>query len=178
MRSLDLLGMKYANSGAKFTPFAEGFKMLGLVMDLSQSDSKKIFLGHTETEERAAELQEQLRGYIESGSGSSKDAERLRGRMLFYESFTFGRLAGAAVKSSGRFACGSRPPMKFDDDFKSALEFLLDRVSSAKPIVVTQKLKECWYIFTDGACDAAAAHGSTGGVPVSPQGKRRDEEVA
>ena len=164
--------------GRSLLHLPRGSRCWGLSWTFRRVTAKRFFLGHTETEERAAELQEQLRGYIESGSGSPKDAERLRGRMLFYESFTFGRLAGAAVKSSGRFACGSRPPMKFDDDFKSALEFLLGRVSSAKPIVVTQKLKECWYIFTDGACDAAAAHGSTGGVPVSPQGKRRDEEVA
>ena len=118
----NLLGMKFANSGAKDTPFAEKFKMLGL-MDLSQSGQKKIFLGHTE--ERASELGEQLQLHLDSGKMSSKEAERLRGRMLFYESFTFGRLFGEAIKAIGRVACGNRPSVVFRGDVKQSLEFLL-----------------------------------------------------
>ena len=34
---------------------------------------------------------------------------------------------------------------------------------------MTQKLKECWYIFTDGACERS--HGSIGGVLLTPQGE-------
>ena len=163
-----LLGMQYANSVSKCVPFAERFKMLGLVMNLSQSDQKKIYLGHTS--ERADELVEQLKYFLTSGKISSKEAERLRGRMLFFESFTFGRLAGEAVKSIGKFASGNRLPMRFSDDLRRALEFLLHRISSAKPIIVTPKLKERWYIFTDGACEAEASQGSIGGVLVSPTG--------
>ena len=165
----NLLGMKFANSGAKYTPFAEKFKMLGLMMDLSQSGQKKIFLGHTE--ERASELGEQLQLHLDSGKMSSKEAERLRGRMLFYESFTFGRLSGEAIKAIGRVACGNRPSVVFRGDVKQSLEFLLSRVTSARPITVTQKLKECWYIFTDGACEAERSHGSIGGVLLTPQGE-------
>ena len=165
----NLLGMKFANSGAKYIPFAEKFKMLGLMMDLSQSDQKKIFLGHTE--ERAAELGEQLQMHLDSGKMSSKEAERLRGRMLFYESFTFGRLSGEAIKAVGRLACGNRPSVVFRGDVKQSLEFLLGRVTSASPIAVTQKLKECWYIFTDGACEAEKSLGSIGGVLLTPTGE-------
>ena len=57
-----LHGMQYANSGSKCVPFAEQFKMLGLVMDLSQSEQKQIFLGHTN--ERASELVEQLKQVV------------------------------------------------------------------------------------------------------------------
>ena len=141
----NLLGMKFANSGAKYIPFAEKFKMLGLMMDLSQSDQKKIFLGHTE--ERAAELGEQLQMHLDSGKMSSKEAERLRGRMLFYESFTFGRLSGEAIKAVGRLACGNRPSVVFRGDVKQSLEFLLGRVTSASPIAVTQKQRMLVYFY-------------------------------
>ena len=164
-----LLGMKFANSGAKYVPFSEKFKMLGLVMDLSQSKHKQIYLGHTD--ERAAELSSQIRNFLKSGLMSSKEAERLRGRMLFYESFSFGRLAGDAVKTIGRVATGSRKPMKFGYEVQRALEFLLHRVEHARPITVTQRLKHCWYIFTDGACEAEQSRGSIGGVLFSPQGE-------
>ena len=163
-----LLGMQYANSGSKCVPFSERFKMLGLVMDLSQSDQKQIFLGHTN--ERSEELTSQIASYLSSGKISSKEAERLRGRLLFFESFTFGRLAGDAVKAIGRVACGNRPPMQFDKDVRIALEFLSHRIQSAKPIVVTPKLKECWIIFTDGACEAESSKGSIGGVLATPHG--------
>ena len=164
-----LLGMQYANSGSKCVPFSERFKMLGLVMDLSRSDHKQIFLGHTK--ERSEELTGQIKSYLSSGKIGSKEAERLRGRLLFFESFTFGRLAGDAVKAIGRVACGNRQPMNFDQDVRNALEFLLLRVQSAKPIVVTPKLKECWLIFTDGACEAESSKGSIGGVLITPHGE-------
>ena len=157
-----LLGMQYAKSGSKCVPFSEQFKMLGLVMDLSRSDQKQICLGHIN--ERAEELMSQIKSYLSSGKISSKEAERLRGRSLFFESFTFWRLAGDAVMAIGRVACGNRPPMTFDKDILSALEFLLIRIQSAKPIVVTPKLKECWLIFTDGTCEAESSKGSIGGV--------------
>ncbi len=113
--------MQYANSGSKCVPFSEQFKMLGLVMDLSRSERKQIFLG--DTNERAEELMSQIKSFLSSGKISSKEAERLRGRLLFFESFTFGRLAGDAAKAIGRFACGNRPPMPFDNDIRRALEF-------------------------------------------------------
>ncbi len=45
------------------------------------------------------------------------------------------------------------------------------RIQSAKPIVVTPKLKECWLIFTDGACEAESSKGSIGGVLITPLGE-------
>lgn len=77
-----------------------------------------------------------------AGKISSKEAERLRGRML-----------------------------AFDEDLRRALEFLLHRVNSSQPILVTKKLEECWFIFTDGACEADDECGSIGGVLVSPSGE-------
>ena len=49
----------------------------------------KVLLGHTD--ERREELCKTIDGLLGAGRISSKDAERLRGRMVFFEGFAFGR---------------------------------------------------------------------------------------
>ena len=72
-------------------PFSEQFKTLGLEVGTGQFSNGLVTIGHTQS--RRDELGEQLGAVLEEGSMSSKEAERMRGRMIFFEGFTFGRVA-------------------------------------------------------------------------------------
>ena len=78
----NLLGLQYAETGPTCPPFATVFKMLGLSIDLSHAETKKFTVGHTS--ERRTELLSSLLDILEKGEITSKEAERLRGRMLFF----------------------------------------------------------------------------------------------
>ena len=93
-----LLGLKYATEGKKFLPFDTAFKMLGLRLDLSNSRAKEVSIGHTD--ERRDELKQKIDEILSANQMDFKEAERLRGRMVFFEGFAFGRVANAAVKEA------------------------------------------------------------------------------
>jgi hypothetical protein len=57
--------------------------MLGLVVDLRNATSKAFFVSHTEEGRR--ELQQSLEDIIQKGDLTQKEAERTRGRMIFFE---------------------------------------------------------------------------------------------
>lgn len=58
---------------------------------------------HWSPPERSRELAENISGHPETCTISSKEAERLRGRVIFFEGFAFGRVACSAVKALGRW---------------------------------------------------------------------------
>ena len=89
-----LLGIDFADTGKKAVPFSNNFKMLGLVVNTINSVEGSITITHTD--ERKRELVEAMTAVLDSGSLSPKEAERLRGRMVFFEGYTFGRIANAA----------------------------------------------------------------------------------
>ena len=164
-----LLGLKFAEDGAKCQPFASSFKMLGVVMDLSDASSCCVRIGNTP--ERSKELAEHLTTHLQSGAMGSKEAERLRGRMIFFEGFSFGRVACSAVKSLGRVVDLKRNSVSLDKDMVSNLEFLRNRVENASPIRVGPRLHQPWILFSDGSSEPEAGTGAVGGVLVNPYGQ-------
>ena len=78
-----LLGLSYAKDGKKFQPFNKKFKMLGLEIDLGNSEQFDMTIGHTE--ERKLELVANFNDILAEGWLDPKEAERLRGRMVFFE---------------------------------------------------------------------------------------------
>ena len=57
----------------------------------------------THAEERRAELRETIQCILQRNSLSGKGAERLRGKMVFFEGYTCGRVANGAVRSLSRW---------------------------------------------------------------------------
>ena len=150
-------------------PFSETFTTLGLEICTEGFQNGQVLIGHTD--KRKAELNEQLQGVLQSGSLSTKDAERLRGRMIFFEGYTFGRVANSAVKTLSRFCTGPNIPKQLDDEMSRALKFLQERVANGKPLEIEPGLNETWMVFTDGACDQEKQTGSVGGILYNPLGK-------
>ena len=65
--------------------------MLGLVGNVEKACDKQFSVSHTE--ERKAELKACLQDVLDRGELQNKEAERIRGRMLFFECFVYGRVA-------------------------------------------------------------------------------------
>eukprot|EP00435_Cladocopium_sp_Y103_P041856 s106_g11.t1 len=163
-----MLGLKYAKDGKKYLPFDDKFKMLGLRVDLSASSKRLVYIGHTD--ERKEELRVRIDEILAAGVMDSKEAERLRGRMVFFEGYTFGRVANAAIKNLSRFCTEHAGRRKLDDSIKYSLLAIRDRVLGAPPVSVGVHLNHTWVIFTDGACNPDQREGSIGGLIIDPNG--------
>ena len=100
---------------------------------------------------------------LSDGALSPKDAEKLRGRMIFFEGFTFGRVANSSTKTLGRFCGSSNKPKPLDAEMTRALEFLRQRISDGRPLKIERNLHSTWLVFTDGACNQEDMKGSVGG---------------
>ena len=165
---LDLLGLTFAKEGKKFMPFNHKFQMLGLEVNLEGCKDNSVTIGHTE--ERRTELVTKINDILAEGWLDAKEAERLRGRMIFFESYAFGRLANSTVKNIGRFCVESSGRKRLDSSIQGSLLLLRDRVLEAPPVVIGRPLGDTWIIFTDGACNPELKTGSVGGLILSPQG--------
>jgi hypothetical protein len=165
---LTLLGMQFATEGRKCLPFSTQFKTLGLEVCTDGFAEGHVLIGHPES--RREELHSQLGSFLSEDTMSPKDAERLRGRMIFFEGYTFGRVANAAVKTLGRLCTQPSAPQKLDEASRRSLQFLKQRVLSGPPLKIEQSLHSTWFVFTDGACEPEERAGSIGGVLYNPAG--------
>ena len=90
--------------------------------------------------------------------------------MVFFEGYTFGRVANEAIKQLGRHITQGNHIGKLDASLRRCLHFLASRVLQAGPIKVHRCLNDTWIVFTDGACSPEEGSGSVGGVLNSPYG--------
>ena len=166
----DLLGIEVAREGSKASGFSKQFKSLGVEIDLRDFCMGEARLGHTR--ERREEIGAVLDDILQSSSVTTKQAESLRGRLHWFESFAFGRVANGAVKTLGDLSLRRSKKVQLRDHEVRDLRFLRERVLQAPPLKLTPTSLLAWIVFTDGACKGpeGAKKGSVGGVLVSPHG--------
>ena len=92
---LNLIGMRFSTDGKKLLPFSESMAVLGVVFDLERVKDGVVSFKHTEA--RRSELEETLNRHLEGDRLSQKDAESLRGRLIWFESFLFGGIANLSL---------------------------------------------------------------------------------
>ena len=166
----DLLGVQFAKDGKKAVEFDKQFRTLGVIVDLSQVSQGHILVGHTQ--ERKEELLSALTEILSAMKVSPKKAESMRGRMHWFESFAYGRIANNAVRILGDLATQEGSYVRLNSEAVRALTFLRDRVVSAPPLKITRSCLKRWYVFTDGACEGDSIKtGSVGGVLVDESGR-------
>lgn len=129
-----LLGITFAETGKKAVPFSQCFKMLGLLVSTDGIESGVMEVKHTN--ERREELRETIQDILSRGSFSGKEAERLRGRMVFFEGYTSGRVANGAVRALSRWCNYGTRVVRLDDEMKAILSFLRGRVLEAAAVKV------------------------------------------
>ena len=132
--------------------------MLGVQVDTSRAQQGEIAMGRT------AERKLELGQALEETLSSTKMAERLRGRMVFYECFAAGRTTNLLLKNFGNLCRSQRFVEDLTEDECDLILALRNRVEKAEPIVISPKLLETWLVFTDGACETCDTGGKLGGV--------------
>ena len=170
-----LLGVVYATEGKKAVEWSSVVKTLGVVLNLCPPedpacDRRFVTIGHTEA--RIAELQATISEILARGKISCKDAERLRGRLQWYESFASGRVSQQSLRTISGLASSGRNREELGAKEIAALLFLKERVLEAPPTRVMASNLRTWVIFSDGACEGETSKlGSVGAVLFDQTGK-------
>ena len=100
-----------------------------------------------------------------------KEAESLRGRLIWFESFIFGRVANLSLHIIGKRALERGGNPAITAELRRALLFFKNRVVNGPPIEICPAAGEVIYIFTDVAFEENAEHpGTVGGVLYSSSG--------
>jgi len=165
----DLFGMWYAKEGSKAVDFDTRVKTLGLLVELG--DVKQGFaIGHTA--ERREELRASLNEVLQSKKLEPKQAERLRGRMQWFEGYAFGRIAQHSLRILGDIALRKQRVVQLEAHELCAIEFLVKRVLEAETLKITPVSLDTLIVFTDGACEGEGNRvGSIGGVIIDQTGR-------
>ena len=166
-----LLGVDFAKEGKKAVPWGTEVCALGVKMDLAAGGNgvKQVTLGHTET--RVKELCQALEAIEQSGVMSLRDAEKLRGRLQWFETFAGERVAQQALRNLSRMASTGRKSESLSMAELNTIRFLRERVNCVPPTRISATSLQTWLIFTDGACEGEDTKvGSIGAVLISPGG--------
>ena len=168
---LDLLGMKFAREGKKWVPFSEQMEVLGVVIDLSRYDQGVVYFKHTEA--RKTELDEAISRHLSEDRMTPKEAETLRGRLIWFEGFMFGRIANLSLHAIGKRATMMGGETRLNSELVRALTFFKTRILNGPPIEIRAALGQVIHIFTDGAFEPESDKPATiGGVLYSEAGAR------
>ena len=167
---LKLLGVRFAETGPKAPDFDEKFKTLGLVVDLTSSAEGEFKLGHTE--KRTTELLASLNDLIKTDRVEVKELERLHGRLVWFNSYIFGRELNSAVRVVSRHARMKSKTIVKTEELTKALHCLVDELTRARPVQVSTSHCDTYYVFTDGAYEPTSeTPGTIGGLLVDQWGR-------
>ena len=167
---LKLLGVKFAATGPKAPDFAPVFKTLGLMVDLTSSTEGSFTLGHTE--KRCAELLESLQEIVKAEKVEVKALEKLHGRLVWFNSYVFGRELNAAVRVISRHARMKAKFIARTAPLESAVTFLIEELTRSKPVRLSTSHCNTFFVFTDGAYEPTSATPATiGGLLVDEWGR-------
>ena len=168
---LDLLGLRFAREGKKWSPFSKRMEVLGVIIDFEKFCDGVVYFCHTEA--RKTELDDTITKHLETDRMTQKEAEVLRGRLIWFESFMFGRIANLSLHAIGQRALLNDGSLKLDDSLKRALKFFQVRILHGPPIEIRAAVGEVVHICTDGAFEPESFHlGTVGGVIYSEHGER------
>ena len=164
----NLLGIRFDRSGKKAIEPAPVFSTLGLQVDLTHTSDRLVLVGHTD--KRRDELSHSLHSVLEQGKIEPRAFERLKGRMVFFEGYSFGRVSNQAIRTLTRACKNVSSSVPLTEVHKLALKVLISRVTSAEPLRDQPCLRSTWLLFTDGACEPEKGWGGIGGVLFAPNG--------
>ena len=165
-----MLGIDYASEGKKAPDFSQFFNTLGLVVDTRELARGTVTIGHTE--KRSNEILSSLKVLLADKSVTPKALERLHGRLVWYNSFIFGRKLNQAVQVISSFSRVSTNQVSVEGSLRDALLEISFFLDGARPAKVHRSLAHTWYVFTDGAFEPQSkCPASVGGVLINPHGQ-------
>jgi hypothetical protein len=85
-----MLGFGFADSGDEAPPFAPKLRTLGLLLSVDNLQKGAFTVEHTES--ITTGVSQMLMAMLETDTCGTEELERLHGRLIWYDSFCFGRL--------------------------------------------------------------------------------------
>ena len=146
---LDILGWKFDNEGPKSDDFSKKVSALGVQFVLD--DTCNGALSVCNTERRVEDTTAMFVSVIKEDKMSKKEALRLRGKLAFCDAFIFGRLGKLALQNITKHAYASPFVAKLTQRLVESLLLLRDRLLSGRPRVLTCKMLDAFFIFTDAS---------------------------
>ena len=144
-----LLDVEYAKTGKKAVAFSQVFAALGLLFDLREIDSGVVTIRHTDS--RKAEILGTLGQILEEGCLSAKQAEVLRGRLHWFNSYLFGRAPYDALHRLSLRAQGRDASTALEGSIKHAILTFKHHLETAPPLRLCSSSGRNMYVFTDGS---------------------------
>ena len=164
---LDILGWKFDREGAKSDSCTQLVSALGVQFKLDGTVSGTLNVCNTE--KRIADTTKLLEDVIRADKLSKKDALILRGKLAFCDAFIFGRVGKVALQDLTKHAYANPFCSGLSARVAESLALLRERLLQGKPRVLSCKLLDTFFLFTDASFDKHAGAGF-GGVLVSPSG--------
>ena len=135
------------------TPFC--FKTLGLLISFDQVEAGFFQLEHTES--RRTEVLLTLENLINLDQCTTKELERLHGRLIWFNSFCFGRTLNVLIRYLSGFAHTASRITAVDGLSLRILKDLKDQLATVEPVQVHRDINKTWIIFTDGSFEPSSS---------------------
>ena len=161
-----LTGWDYATEGKKATNFGAICNALGVTFDLRESADGILKVQNTQR--RIDELIETITKVLKCGRLDRHDTLKLRGRLGFADGFLHGRLGSLTLKRLIDHAYGSSSML--DESLANVLQWMMERLKTAKPKQVDAGTVREWCIFTDASYQHDTRSAGLGGVLVDSAG--------
>ena len=123
-RLLELLGWRFSKKPEKRLPFARSFDVLGVVVDLSASDSGKIVVRNKL--DRVDGIAAQVDEIVAEGICKPSTAASLRGRFQFAEGQLYGRAVAVCTPAFRNRALGNDNVSQLRDQMKAELYWVVE----------------------------------------------------
>ena len=139
----------------KDKPTSDLFTALGVNFDLAQSihnNDPKIVVKNKES--RIEEICHSIHDHFQSGEMRPDEATELRGKLIFSNSQTYGKMGALAYYQLGLKAKEHGSNSRISKELRWALLWWTEHIFKCKPrIIRTGPQREPVYLFTDGSCD-------------------------
>ena len=146
---LDILGWRFDKEGPKSDDFSKMVSALGVQFVLD--DTCNGALSVCNTQRRVEDTTAILDAVIKEDKMSKKEALKLSGKLAFCDAFIFGRLGKLALQNITKHAYAAPFVAKLTPRLVESLLLLRNRLVSGKPRVLTCKMLDTFFIFTDAS---------------------------
>eukprot|EP00435_Cladocopium_sp_Y103_P035488 s3870_g9.t1 len=146
---LDILGWRFDREGPKSDDFSTNVSALGVQFDLTDTGSGTLQVKNTA--KRVEDTTLLLEDVIRSGKLLKKDALILRGKLAFCDAFIFGRLGKLALQDITRHAYANPFVAQLSERLVDSLELLKSRLLAGRPRILSCKMLDTYFIFTDAS---------------------------
>ena len=149
---LRLLGWGFAEGDAKNLAYSPCFETLGAAFDLTGMRFGTAVVKNKP--KRLAAITGDIAGLVARNRVRKSEASTLRGKLLYAESHSYGRIAIHAIRVLGEIATGKRSGSPLAASDVATLQWLTERLATAVPRpILADKVRQPIVIFTDAASE-------------------------